>query len=264
MRGHPLAPPLAAALVTLLAAAGCSRSGAHVASTAARAAGPAPPVVAVEGVLADFTRQVAGSRVTVISLVRPGVDPRAWQPTAGDMAAAARAPLIITNGAGLEPFLDALLKRAGDQAPVMEATRGIDLRLNADGKPEPHVWLSPVLAIRCVQNIRDSLSRMDPPGEPTYGALGDAYIRQLRDLDAWISDQVNAVAPEKRVLSTGQEMLGYFADQYGIQVVAPTDDSHEPLVLDSLTDASGPAPTYIDMMRFDVSVIVKAMSAGPG
>jgi len=45
------------------------------------------------------------------------------------------------------------------------------------------------------------------------------------------------------------------AQEAGIPVVTE-------LYTHSLTDASGPAPTYLDMMRFDVKTIIAALGGG--
>lgn len=292
-----------------------------------RPAGPkAPaPVIAVENFLADMTRQVAGTRVEVRSLVPAGVDPHGYEPTPQDVAAVARARLIVVNGAGLESFISKLIANAGGDRPMVEASAGLVSRSAREGEvleggviatgpssePDPHFWLDPINAVRYVQNIRDALSRVDPAGEPTYGANADAYIRQLRDLDAWITGQVAVLPPQKRALVTNHESLGYFADRYGFRIVGTVipsvsteaspsarqlvrlvdglkkagaravflevggnpqlarqvaQEAGIPVVTElythSLTDSSGPAPTYLDMMRFDVKTIVEALSGG--
>jgi ABC-type Zn uptake system ZnuABC Zn-binding protein ZnuA len=246
------------AVLAMLALIGCSRPTVPAPPVARQAAAP---VLAVEGVLADFAHQVGGDRAVVQSLVPPGVDPREYEPTPGDIAAAARARLVIANGVGLERFMEALLSRAGPDAPVIEASRGLETLPAADGEPEPHLWLDPQRAVRYVQNIRDALSRADPSGELVFGANGDAYIRQLRELDAWISDQVGAVPPDKRVLTSAGEDLAYFAERYGITILPAMGGSTAPQVLNGLTGPSGPAPSYLDMMRYDVKLVTSAMGA---
>jgi manganese/iron transport system substrate-binding protein len=165
------------------------------------------------------------------------------------------------------------------------------------------------MAVRYVQNIRDALSRVDPAGEKIYGANADAYIRQLRELDAWIAGQVAAIPAEKRLLVTNHESFGYFADRYGFRIVGTVipsvsteaspsarqlvqlvdglkasgaravfveaggnpqlarqvaQEAGIPVVTElythSLTDGSGPAPTYLDLMRYDVKTIVDALT----
>lgn len=287
-------------------------------------AAPAP-VIAVENFLADFTRQVAGTRLEVRSLVPFGVDPHGYEPTPQDVAAVARARLIVVNGAGLESFIAKLISSAGGNRPLVEASAGLVSRSAREGEvleggviatgptsePDPHFWLDPIMAVRYVQNIRDALSRVDPAGETTYGANADAYIRQLRDLDAWIAGQVAALPAGKRLLVTNHESLGYFADRYGFRIVgtvipsvsaeaSPTARQLVRLVdglkksgaravflevggspqlarqvakeagislvtelyTHSLTDSSGPAPSYLDLMRYDVKTIISALAGG--
>jgi ABC-type Zn uptake system ZnuABC Zn-binding protein ZnuA len=301
-------------VLTALMAAGCVRPPAPPAAPG--------PVIAVENFLADFTRQVAGTRLEVRSLVPFGVDPHGYEPTPQDVAAVSRARLIVVNGAGLESFITKLISNAGGDRPLVEASAGLTSRSSREGEvleggaiatgpsaePDPHFWMDPVNVVRYVQNIRDALSRVDPAGEKTYGANADAYIRQLRDLDAWIVDRVAAIPAAKRMLVTNHESLGYFADKYGFRIVgtvipsvsseaSPTARQLARLVdglkkagapavflevggnpqlarqvaqeagirvvtelyTHSLTDSSGPAPTYLDMMRYNVKTIVDAL-----
>ena len=171
-------------LLVVLLAAGCSRSSGPGAA-AAGAAGAAPPVVAIENFLADFTRQVAGDRLVVKSLIPAGVDPHGYEPTPQDVAAVAGARLIVENGAGLESFMEKLLANVGGDRRVVQASHGLASRSAREGEvleggaiatgptaePDPHFWLDPVMAVRYVQNIRDALSRIDPAGEKSYGAM---------------------------------------------------------------------------------------------
>jgi len=307
----------------ILVAASCSRTSGSAPTGATAAAGA--PVVAVETFLADMTRQVVGNRIPVRSLIPVGVDPHGYEPTPQDAAAVAGARLIVVNGGGLESFLAKLIETAGKDRPLVEASHGLVSRTVREGEvleggaiatgpstePDPHFWLDPVMVVRYVQNIRDALSRIDPAGEPTYGANADAYIKQLRDLDAWISSEVAKIPEARRQLVTNHETFGYFADRYGFRIVgtvipsvssdaAPTarqlarligalkkagapavfldmganpqlgqQVAHEagiPVVTElfthSLTDASGPAPTYLEMMRYDVNAVVSALAGG--
>lgn len=84
---------------------------------------------------------------------------------------------------------------------------------------DPHFWFDPTLVITYVENIRAGLSKADPDGAAVYAANADKYITQLRELDQWIAEQVKQVPPERRLLVTNHESLGYFADRYGFKVV---------------------------------------------
>src|ERR1043165_5518280 len=70
-------------------------------------------VVCTTTILADLARQVGGGRVEVVSLLKPGSDPHAWQPTPDDVRVIAGARLVVVNGLGYEGWLDHLITAAG-------------------------------------------------------------------------------------------------------------------------------------------------------
>ena len=190
-----------------------------------------PSVLAVESFLADITRQVAGDRLTVDTLMPLGVDPHSFEPTPADVAKVSASTVLVINGAGLEAFLDKLLQNAGGERVVIEAANGLIPRTptateeaHDSAEPEhaegdPHFWLDPTLVMRYVENIRDGLSQVDPDGASRYAANAAAYLAQLQTLDAWIREQTNQVSAAQRQLVTNHESLGYFADHYGFQVI---------------------------------------------
>ena len=90
---------------------------------------------------------------------------------------------------------------------------------------DPHFWLDPVSVIKYTENIRDGLIQADPAGKELYAKNTDAYIAKLRELDAWITEQVKGVQEARRRLVTNHESFGYFADRYGLQVVGTVSPS---------------------------------------
>lgn len=273
------------------------------------------PVLAVESFLADITRQVAGDRLPVDSLIPADTDPHSFEPTPRDVARIAASRLVIANGAGFESWLEKTIQAAGGDFTLVEASAGLTPReVEAHGEEtghevDPHFWFDPTLTIRYVENIRDGLTAVDPDGAETYAANAAAYIGQLQQLDAWIEQQVAAIPAEKRLLITNHESFGYFADRYGFTVVGtiiPSVDSRaEPtasqfaalidsvrssgapavfletgtdprlaeeiaretgakvvtgLYTHSITAPGGPAPSYIELMKYNVSAIVAALA----
>jgi manganese/iron transport system substrate-binding protein len=93
---------------------------------------------------------------------------------------------------------------------------------------DPHFWLDPERVVTYVKNVQKGLSEADPEGAAIYAARGDAYIAELNDLDNWIADQVKLIPPERRLLVTDHETLGYFADRYGFKIVGTLVASFSP------------------------------------
>lgn len=188
-----------------------------------------PVVLASTTFLADIVRHVASDRLSIQSLLPLGADPHSYQPTPQDVTRLAESKLLIINSAEYESFLEPLLdaQRAGGKREIIEASAGISLREDAEGGQgaDPHLWLDPNHVIKYVENIREALTHFDPRGAALYQANADAYVAELKRLDAWIMEQVNQIPPETRLLVTNHEALAYFAERYDFTVVGTVIES---------------------------------------
>jgi ABC-type Zn uptake system ZnuABC Zn-binding protein ZnuA len=200
-----------------IALAACA--GSPAATNASRSSGS--DVLASTTILADVTRNIAGDRLTVESLLPVGSDPHSYQPVPQDVTRISRSRVLVVNGAEYEHFLEALIASAGGERTLIEAATGLPLRTDAGEQPgvDPHLWLDPTNVIIYVENIRDGLIGFDPGGSRVYRSNAEAYIEELRELDAWIDEQVAQIEPQRRVLVTNHEALGYFAERYGFTVI---------------------------------------------
>ncbi|MFT3890023.1 MAG: metal ABC transporter substrate-binding protein [Anaerolineales bacterium] len=184
----------------------------------------APVILTSTTILADITRNIAGDRLNVDSLLPIGTDPHSYQPTPQDVAKLTQSKVLVINGLDYESFLQPLLDNAGGERTVIEASTGISPREEA-GSIDPHMWLDPNNVIRYVENIRDGLIQFDPAGEAIYKTNADKYVRELTELNTWIDEQVQEIPLEKRLLVTNHEALGYFAERYEFKVVGTVVES---------------------------------------
>jgi manganese/iron transport system substrate-binding protein len=184
-------------------------------------------VMATTTIVGDVVRNIGGDAIQLEVLLPPGSDPHSFDPTPQDVAKIAGARLIFANGAGLETFLDPLLKNAGNQAQVVYVSDGIQLIHFQGSLPgeessaggDPHTWFDPQNVKVWVQNIAKALSDNDPANAQTFAANARRYTQQLDDLDAWIQSQIAQVPPGQRKLVTDHEAFTYFAARYGFQQV---------------------------------------------
>lgn len=181
----------------------------------------APVILASATFLADIAQNVAGDRVVVESLLPGGSDPHSYQPTPQDVTKIVQSKLLIINGAEYEHFLEPLLENAGGEREVTEASAGLSPRLDSESEHgiDPHLWLDPNNVITYVENIREALTHYDPEGAAIFQSNADTYVAQLVELDEWINEQVSQIPPERRLLVTNHEALGYFAERYGFTVI---------------------------------------------
>jgi zinc/manganese transport system substrate-binding protein len=194
-------------------------------------------VVASFSILGDFAQEVGGEHVSVVTLVGPDGDVHAYEPTPGHVQQVAEAGAIIVNGLGLEGWLDRLLEASGTRAKVSEATRGIT-QLTIKGEVheqdahtrqafDPHAVQSIGNAITYVKNIAEALCTADEQNCSAYRANEAAYTQRLKGLDIEVKEAIAKVPADKRRVITSHDAFNYFAQDYGIEFLAPKGVSTE-------------------------------------
>src|SRR5215207_1933941 len=177
---------LSVALLTVLLISSCGGKATSPSATADSV------ILTSATFLADITRNVAGERLAVESLLPVGADPHSYQPTPRDVTKIVQSKLLIINGAEYEHFLEALLENAEGEREVIEASAGLNPRTDAGNEHgvDPHLWLDPNNVVTYVENIREALTHFDPDGAALYKSNAEAYTVELKDLDMWIIEQI--------------------------------------------------------------------------
>jgi zinc transport system substrate-binding protein len=176
-----------------------------------------PLVVASFYPLYEFARQVAGDRADVVSLVPPGVEPHDWEPSPQSLVEVRSARLFVYNGAGFEPWADKLAREAaGGKGLVVDATKGLDL-LSTGGRPDPHVWLDPMLARAQVDAVAEGLARVDPANAAAYRDRARAFAERLTRLDRVFAAGLRDCA--RRDVVTSHAAFAYLTRRYGLTQV---------------------------------------------
>ena len=180
----------------------------------------APRVVATTTVFADIVRNVGGDRVAVTSIIPPGVGPEDYEPKPDDAKQLAGADLIVSNGVGLDDFLDKLLQASGEEEAMRLVLGNGIPTITVDGEANPHFWLDPSLvASHYVPAIAAALTRLDPAGSATYAANAAAYTTQLRALDDANKTALAQIPAANRKLVTFHDAFPYFAAHYGFELI---------------------------------------------
>lgn len=162
----------------------------------------------------NITRGVDG--VTVTNMTKPQTGClHDYQLTTEDMKTLEKADAFIVNGAGMESFLDKVIK-AQKGLVVIDASRGIPL-LEEKGEQNPHVWLSISKDIEQVKNIAAQLKEADPEHADAYEANAAAYIEKLTALKDEMHAALDGV-PHKDIV-TFHEAFPYFAEEFGLHIV---------------------------------------------
>ena len=162
--------------------------------------------------LNSFVQGVGGERVTVENIVPIGASPETFQPAPQDVATVADAQVLVENGAGLETWLDKLLRDAG--TPRLRVVVGADgLTVKGDN---PHLWMDPVLAKQYVAKIRDALIAVDPSHAAEYRHNATIYDGRLDDLSKHIRAKIATIPPSHRYMIVFHSAWLYYNDRFGI------------------------------------------------
>ncbi len=180
--------------------------------------------VTTVGMVSDIVRHVAGDKATVTGLMGEGVDPHLYKPTRDDIAAMAVADVVIYSGLTLEGKLGQVIEKLGKRGkPLYAVAEAIDpsLRLESSqtqGHPDPHVWMDPMRWAQAVEAASRAMQEVDPPNADYYRLNAEAYIAELKSLDAYARAAIETVPPRSRVLITAHDAFSYFGQAYGLEV----------------------------------------------
>ncbi len=186
--------------------------------------------------LREFAAAVAGERADISLLLPPGAGVHTWQPRPGDITKLAGADLLISVGAGLEPWLaDVVAAVPRGKLRTLEVSRGLTLLPAEEGEPgrreveeghgyehgalDPHIWLDFEMDRAIVDGIVEVLASIDPAGAGYFRANGEACKAKLAALDARFRQGLQGCAGKTMVVA-GHAAFGYLARRYGLVQMA--------------------------------------------
>jgi ABC-type Zn uptake system ZnuABC Zn-binding protein ZnuA len=234
-------PRWAVAVLAPLLLVACSHAAAD------RPAGPLR-IVATTTTLASLARGAAGSAADVRSLVPVGTSPEDFQPSPDVIAALHDADVLVENGAGLEAWLDATIRNAGNpRLRVVVCTAGLPVR---DGNP--HLWMDPELARAYVAKIRAALIAADAPHTAAYRASAAAYDSALAALTARTRAKIATIPPQRRTMIVFHNAFDYYARRFGLRIAGAIEP----------TAGAEPNPAHVaDLVRLARAEHVQAVFA---
>jgi zinc/manganese transport system substrate-binding protein len=173
-------------------------------------------IVVSTPMLGDLVSQVAGDGSSVEVLMPNGVDPHDFQASSRQISSISKADLVVVTGLGLEQGLMGVLSEAiDDDVYVLEVGDFLQTRTFSDGSVDPHVWLDPIRMSETTRLVGDTLVSLDRSGG--YLGRAESYANELEALHYEIRKTLSGVVDRKLV--TNHDSLGYFADQYRLEII---------------------------------------------
>lgn len=199
-----------------------------------------------------------------------------YQLQTGDMKVLSEADLFLVNGAGMESYLDHVFSAFPD-LPVAQASDGIPLLQEADalqigeaedeGVPNAHIWLSAANAARMAENLAAAMAQRFPAHQERIARNLEGVQDRLSRLDEELKTGLSGLS--RREIITFHEAFPYFAQAYGLKVVAVVNrepgETLSPSQLAELTEVIrdlGLPPLFVEPQYEDLSARTLAAETG--
>jgi ABC-type Zn uptake system ZnuABC Zn-binding protein ZnuA len=237
--------------------------------------------------ITSIVAEIVGDRADISGIVPEGTNSHTFEPEPSVAELLSNADVVYMNGLQLEePTRELAEANIPDDAEIVElGARTItedeyiyDFSFpEADGKPNPHLWTDPTLALRYAEIVRDDMSARDPEGAATYAANYEAFALLIDELDTAMRTSF-ATIPERKLL-TYHDAYAYFAETYDWEIIGAiqVSDFEDPTprevadLIEQVRDAGVPAifgsevfpspvleqigreadVTYVDVLRDD-------------
>lgn len=190
--------------------------------------------------LFSFVSNLADESAVITNLVPPGASVHTWEPSASALKQLSGADLLVMNGLELEHFMEDILESVQnpklkiivtsdavqnewmelDPMLELEEEGEHEMEVHPHGGTDPHVWLSPALAVKQVEAIRDALMQIDTEKAVIYQANTASYVAELKRLDQDIRSRLNVVTKKDFIVFHGA--YGYFLKEYGLDAYQKT------------------------------------------
>ena len=190
-----------------------------------------PKVVVSFAPIYCFAANVAGDNAQVKNVMTT-TGPHDFNPSDIEAKLLHKADLFFINGLALDNALADTMKRGsgnrklnlidlGSRIPEDKLMLGECHHDHAAGHEhehghDPHVWLSPDMAIIMTEGIRDELKAADAGNSANYDRRAAEYIAKLNKLKADGKEMLKD--KKQRKIVTFHESLGYFAQSFDIKI----------------------------------------------
>ena len=226
----------AAGLVAAMGACGSRES----AGTASSNALGTLNVVASINQWGSVAGEIGGSRVKVTSIINStAVEAHDYEPTSADIAAMAKADVIIVNGAGYDSW--ATKAASSTKAQVVNAAE-------SGGKHDgdnPHVWFSAAVRTAAAKAIAAAYRHSDAAHAEEYNKQLKAWQDKEKTLESAIAEAKQRLDGKKYAAT--ESVAAYLADDLGLTDATPA--GYAQAVANESEPASGDVTAFSKLLQ---------------
>ena len=182
-------------------------------------------VVTTTTMITDLVKNLGGNKIDVQGLMGAGVDPHLYKASEGDVSKLFNADVIVYNGLHLEGKLEDVFEKMRQQnRKTIAVSDAIDKNTLIGSEYfasnyDPHIWFDITNWEIITQYITDKFCELDADNSETYKTNGANYLKKLASLKIVITEEVNSLPLEKRILVTAHDAFNYFGKEFQFNVV---------------------------------------------
>lgn len=227
---------VAAGLVAAMGACGSRES----AGTASSNASGTLNVVASINQWGSVAGEIGGSRVKVTSIINStAVEAHDYEPTSADIAAMAKADVIIVNGAGYDSW--ATKAASSTKAQVVNAAE----RGGRHDGDNPHVWFSAAVRTAAAKAIATAYQHSDAVHAEEYTKQLKAWQDKEKTLESAIAEAKQRLDGKKYAAT--ESVAAYLADDLGLTDATPA--GYAQAVANESEPASGDVTAFSKLLQ---------------
>jgi len=174
--------------------------------------------------IAEPVRLLAPPGVEVDHLMGSGVDPHLYKPTPEDLRKILRADLVLYHGLHLEGRMAEMLSQmsvdepGGKAVAICSKIPQESLLVDESGATDPHLWLDVQLWKQVCDQLKLTLITHGGFNTEDISARHQSLSQSLDALDNDVSQLLNQISKDRRILVTAHDAFAYFGQRYGFEV----------------------------------------------
>lgn len=144
--------------------------------------------------------------------------------TTEDMKKVENADIFITNGLGMENFIDTIIN-SNEGMYILDSSNGIQNLISHEDETNAHIWTSIDNYIIQVRNIAEGLKENDPNNAGIYEKNANEYIQELENLKENYLQELEDLQGKKAICLN--EAFEYLGQELGMELITVQTDHEE-------------------------------------
>ena len=144
--------------------------------------------------------------------------------TTEDMKKVEDADIFISNGLGMENFIDKILESNSDMQ-VIDSSVDVTNLISDDNEVNGHIWTNIDNYIKQVESVAEGLKKVNEENAAIYDENAREYIEKLNDLKKEYSEALEILNGKKEVVLN--EAFEYMGQELGLDMIVIKTDHEE-------------------------------------